>query len=34
MMAVNPQERPYVAHILDQLEGLQPAPPGQDTTRI
>ncbi|XP_019378373.1 PREDICTED: serine/threonine-protein kinase 16, partial [Gavialis gangeticus] len=34
MMTVNPQERPHVSHILDQLEGLQLAPPGQDTTRI
>lgn len=34
MMAVNPQDRPHVCHILDQLEGLQPAPSGQDTTRI
>ncbi|XP_065269520.1 serine/threonine-protein kinase 16 isoform X2 [Emys orbicularis] len=34
MMVVNPQDRPHVSHILDQLEGLQPAPSGQDTTRI
>ncbi|EMP27432.1 Serine/threonine-protein kinase 16 [Chelonia mydas] len=34
MMAVSPQERPHVSHILDQLEGLQSAASGQDTTRI
>ncbi|CAM4532577.1 unnamed protein product [Lepidochelys kempii] len=33
MMAVSPQERPHVSHILDQLEGLQSAPewPGHHT---
>ncbi|TFJ98350.1 plexin-A3 [Platysternon megacephalum] len=34
VMAVNPHDRPHVSHILDQLEGLQPALSGQDTTRI
>nr|XP_025046806.1 serine/threonine-protein kinase 16 isoform X2 [Pelodiscus sinensis] len=34
MMVVNPQERPHVSQILDQLEGLQPALRGQATTRI
>ncbi|XP_030436454.1 serine/threonine-protein kinase 16 isoform X2 [Gopherus evgoodei] len=34
MMAVNPQDRPHISYILDQLEGLQAAPSGQDTTRI
>ncbi|XP_039553770.1 serine/threonine-protein kinase 16 [Passer montanus] len=34
MMTVNPQERPSINEILHQLEGLQPAPAGQDTTQI
>uniref|UniRef100_A0A8C0H666 non-specific serine/threonine protein kinase n=1 Tax=Chelonoidis abingdonii TaxID=106734 RepID=A0A8C0H666_CHEAB len=34
MMAVKPQDRPHVSYILDQLEGLQAASSGQDTTRI
>ncbi|NXG22438.1 STK16 kinase, partial [Grallaria varia] len=34
MMTVNPQERPSIDDILHQLEGLQPAPAGQDTTQI
>ncbi|NXC61804.1 STK16 kinase, partial [Aleadryas rufinucha] len=34
MMTVNPQERPSIDEILHQLEGLQPAPAGQDTTQI
>ncbi|NXY66910.1 STK16 kinase, partial [Callaeas wilsoni] len=34
MMTVNPQERPSIHEILHQLEGLQPAPAGQDTTQI
>ncbi|NWX17907.1 STK16 kinase, partial [Aegotheles bennettii] len=34
MMALNPQERPSIDDILHQLEGLQPAPAGQDTTQI
>ncbi|NXD63690.1 STK16 kinase, partial [Eolophus roseicapillus] len=34
MMTVNPQERPSINDILHQLEGLQPAPAGQDTTQI
>ncbi|NXA07282.1 STK16 kinase, partial [Sapayoa aenigma] len=34
MMTVNPQERPNINDILQQLEGLQPAPAGQDTTQI
>ncbi|KAL8183010.1 UNVERIFIED_CONTAM: Serine/threonine-protein kinase 16 [Gekko kuhli] len=33
-MVVNPQERPYIANVIGQLEEIQPAPPGQDTTRI
>uniref|UniRef100_A0A8D0H7I8 Serine/threonine-protein kinase 16 n=1 Tax=Sphenodon punctatus TaxID=8508 RepID=A0A8D0H7I8_SPHPU len=34
LMAVYPQERPYVADVLSQLEALQPTPTGLDTTRI
>uniref|UniRef100_A0A8C8AAM1 non-specific serine/threonine protein kinase n=1 Tax=Otus sunia TaxID=257818 RepID=A0A8C8AAM1_9STRI len=34
MMMVNPQERPSINEVLHQLEGLQPAPAGQDTTQI
>ncbi|NXE89007.1 STK16 kinase, partial [Menura novaehollandiae] len=34
MMTVNPQERPSINEVLHQLEGLQPAPAGQDTTQI
>uniref|UniRef100_A0A8C8RF75 Serine/threonine-protein kinase 16 n=1 Tax=Pelusios castaneus TaxID=367368 RepID=A0A8C8RF75_9SAUR len=34
MLAVNPQERPHISRLLEQLEALQPAPSGQDTTRI
>ncbi|XP_025933767.1 serine/threonine-protein kinase 16 [Apteryx rowi] len=34
MLTVNPQERPHVTDVLDQLEGLEPAPAGQDTTQI
>ncbi|NWH20759.1 STK16 kinase, partial [Grus americana] len=34
MMTVNPQERPSINDVLHQLEGLQPAPAGQDTTQI
>ncbi|XP_057883504.1 serine/threonine-protein kinase 16 isoform X2 [Melospiza georgiana] len=34
MMTVNPQERPSINEIIHQLEGLQPAPAGQDTTQI
>ncbi|NXF11621.1 STK16 kinase, partial [Smithornis capensis] len=34
MMTVDPQERPNISDILHQLEGLQPAPAGQDTTQI
>ncbi|XP_066046216.1 tRNA endonuclease ANKZF1-like isoform X4 [Chamaea fasciata] len=34
MMTVNLQERPSINEILHQLEGLQPAPAGQDTTQI
>ncbi|NWS54117.1 STK16 kinase, partial [Chunga burmeisteri] len=34
MMTVNPQERPSIDDVLHQLEGLQPAPAGQDTTQI
>ncbi|XP_048342954.1 serine/threonine-protein kinase 16 isoform X2 [Sphaerodactylus townsendi] len=33
-MVVNPQERPYIANVINQLEEIQPAPPGQDTTHI
>lgn len=33
-MVINPQERPYIANVLGQLEDIQPAPAGQDTTRI
>ncbi|NXS63264.1 STK16 kinase, partial [Brachypteracias leptosomus] len=34
MMTVNPQERPSIDEVLHQLEGLQPAPAGQDTTQM
>ncbi|NWI69510.1 STK16 kinase, partial [Todus mexicanus] len=34
MMTVNPQERPSINDVLQQLEGLQPAPVGQDTTQM
>ncbi|NXF43729.1 STK16 kinase, partial [Oceanites oceanicus] len=34
MMTLNPQERPSINEVLHQLEGLQPAPAGQDTTQI
>nr|XP_005498658.2 serine/threonine-protein kinase 16 [Columba livia] len=34
MMTLNPQERPSIDDVLHQLEGLQPAPVGQDTTQI
>nr|XP_027318137.2 serine/threonine-protein kinase 16 [Anas platyrhynchos] len=34
MMAVNPQERPSIDEVLQQLEELQPAPAGQVTTCI
>ncbi|XP_076196888.1 serine/threonine-protein kinase 16 isoform X1 [Aptenodytes patagonicus] len=34
MMTLNPQERPSINDVLHQLEGLQPAPVGQDTTQI
>ncbi|XP_035757016.1 serine/threonine-protein kinase 16 [Egretta garzetta] len=34
MMTLNPQERPSIDDVLHQLEGLQPAPAGQDTTQI
>ncbi|NXW21890.1 STK16 kinase, partial [Circaetus pectoralis] len=34
MMTLNPQERPSISDILHQLDGLQPAPAGQDTTQI
>ncbi|XP_054236859.1 serine/threonine-protein kinase 16 isoform X3 [Indicator indicator] len=34
MMTVNPQDRPSINEVLHQLEGLQPAPEGQDTTQI
>ncbi|XP_054031524.1 serine/threonine-protein kinase 16 isoform X2 [Dryobates pubescens] len=34
MMTVNPQERPSINEVLHQLEELQPAPEGQDTTQI
>ncbi|NWX39046.1 STK16 kinase, partial [Steatornis caripensis] len=34
MMTLNPQERPSINDVLHQLEGLQPAPAGQDTTQI
>ncbi|NXD78736.1 STK16 kinase, partial [Halcyon senegalensis] len=34
MMTVNPQERPSIDEVLHQLEGLQPAPVGQDTTQM
>ncbi|NWH59715.1 STK16 kinase, partial [Geococcyx californianus] len=34
MMTLNPQERPSIHDILHQLEGLQPALAGQDTTQI
>ncbi|XP_053151146.1 serine/threonine-protein kinase 16 isoform X3 [Hemicordylus capensis] len=33
-MVVNPQERPYIANVICQLEAIQPAPAGQDTTHI
>ncbi|KAH0621220.1 hypothetical protein JD844_022298 [Phrynosoma platyrhinos] len=33
-MVVNPQQRPYIADIICQLEEIQPPPAGQDTTRI
>ncbi|XP_034982827.1 serine/threonine-protein kinase 16 isoform X2 [Zootoca vivipara] len=33
-MVVNPQERPYIADIIGQLEAIQPPPTGQDMTRI
>ncbi|KAJ7346003.1 hypothetical protein JRQ81_001953 [Phrynocephalus forsythii] len=33
-MVANPQERPYIADIIRQLEEIQPPPSGQDTTRI
>nr|XP_056707579.1 serine/threonine-protein kinase 16 isoform X2 [Euleptes europaea] len=33
-MVVNPQERPYIANVISELEEIQPAPPGQDTTHI
>lgn len=34
MMTVNPQERPSIEDILQQLEGLQATPAGQITTSI
>ncbi|NXA46739.1 STK16 kinase, partial [Nothocercus julius] len=34
MLTVDPQQRPHISDILDQLEGLEPAPAGQDTTQI
>ncbi|NWR55538.1 STK16 kinase, partial [Bucorvus abyssinicus] len=34
MMTLNPQERPSIDDILHQLEGLQPAPAGQETTQM
>lgn len=34
MMAVNPQERPSIDEVLQQLEELQPVPAGQVTTCI
>uniref|UniRef100_A0A8C7EBP6 non-specific serine/threonine protein kinase n=1 Tax=Nothoprocta perdicaria TaxID=30464 RepID=A0A8C7EBP6_NOTPE len=34
MLTVDPQQRPHISDILEQLEGLEPAPAGQDTTQI
>ncbi|KAJ6665537.1 hypothetical protein lerEdw1_003379 [Lerista edwardsae] len=33
-MVVNPQERPYIANVICQLQEIQPASSGQDVTRI
>lgn len=33
-MVVNPQERPYIANVIGQLQEIQPASSGQDVTHI
>ncbi|XP_062434587.1 serine/threonine-protein kinase 16 isoform X4 [Rhea pennata] len=34
MLTVNPQERPHIVNVLDQLEGLEQTPAGHDTTQM